>query len=89
MCFSLIAMITDYDCWRQSEEDVTLEMVLKVMKTNSAAIKSMLPEFVQRLAERQDCACQHAGRDALVTRPGLIPPETRKRLSLFYDKYWK
>ena len=89
MCFSLIAMVTDYDCWRQSKEDVTLEMVLKVMKRNSAAIKKVLPEIVGDLAERGHCTCQDAARDALVTRPALIPPETRQKLSLFYDKYWK
>ena len=73
---------------RQAEEDVTLEMVLEVMKKNSTVIKRMIPEFVRDLASRGDCACQHAARDAIVTRPSLIPPETTEKLSLLYGKYW-
>jgi len=89
ICFCLIAMVTDYDCWRESEEDVTLEMVVRLMKENSAAIKSMIPDFVSSLVPSDDCACRHAAEAAIYTDPSVIPTETKRRLDLLYGKYWR
>lgn len=89
ICFSLIAMVTDYDCWREAEEDVTLEMVVRVMQENSAAIRSMIPDFVAALVPARDCACLHAAEAAIYTDPSLIPLETKRRLDLLYGKYWR
>jgi 5'-methylthioadenosine phosphorylase len=89
ICFVLIAMVTDYDCWREAEEDVTLDMVLQVMRKNSAAIKSMIPALVSALRTDEDCDCRHAASKAIVTDPKLIPIAVKRRLSLFYGKYWK
>jgi len=89
ICFSLVAMVTDYDCWHESEEDVTLEMVLKVMNDNSTAIKGMIPDFVELTAIDKECACHHAAENAIFTNPSLIPVEVKRRLSLFYGKYWE
>ena len=88
ICLALVAMVTDYDCWRETEEDVSMEMVLKVMDANSMAIKSMIPDFVNSLKANDDCACRHAAEHAILTRADLIPSETRRRLALFYEKYW-
>ncbi len=89
ICMGLVAMVTDYDCWREAEEDVTVEMVLQVMSENSAVIKRMIPAFVQALADNGDCACRRAAANAIMTSPELIPTEAKRRLSLFYGKYWK
>ncbi|HUV07684.1 MAG TPA: S-methyl-5'-thioadenosine phosphorylase [Spirochaetia bacterium] len=88
ICLALIAMVTDYDCWRESEEDVTLEMVLEVMKENTEAIKKMIPDLIRALIPNKDCTCRHAAESAIVTKLSLIPVETRRKLSLFYGKYW-
>ena len=88
MCFTLIAAITDYDCWREAEEDVTLDMVLAVMKKNNKTIKGMIPALAAELKKHQDCPCRHAAESAIVTRASLIPPDTRRRLDLFYGRYW-
>jgi 5'-methylthioadenosine phosphorylase len=89
ICFSLVAMVTDYDCWHEAEEDVTLEMVLKVMNDNSAAIKSMIPDFVELDLSGKECACHSAAENAIFTDPALIPLEVKRRLALFYGKYWR
>jgi len=89
ICFVLVAMITDYDCWREAGEDVTLEMVLQVMRKNGEAIRSMIPDFVSALHRPGECRCRSAARNAILTEPRLIPEETRRRLSLFYGKYWQ
>ncbi len=89
ICFAIIAMVTDYDCWHEAEESVTVEMVLKVMRDNTRAVQQLLPDLVQAFASRGDCPCRHAAAGAIVTDPALIPYQTRRSLALFYDKYWR
>ena len=89
ICFALISTVTDYDCWREAEEAVTLDMVLEVMKRNNDTIKGMIPGLAGALKNHTDCSCRHAAENAIVTKASLIPPETRKRLKLFYGRYWK
>jgi 5'-methylthioadenosine phosphorylase len=89
ICYATIAMVTDYDCWKESEEGVSVEMIMATMKANTRALQRMLPGIVTGLAGRDDCSCRHAALNAIMTDPSLIPYEARRRLSLFYDKYWK
>ncbi len=88
MCYAVVAMVTDYDCWHDSEEEVSLEMVVEVMRANTRAIQEIIPLVVARAALRPDCACSHAAEGVIFTDPDLIPYETRRSLSLFYGKYW-
>ncbi|PIE53645.1 S-methyl-5'-thioadenosine phosphorylase [Candidatus Fermentibacteria bacterium] len=58
LCFATLAMSTDYDCWRQGEEDVTLEMVLEVVKDNVRMAGSVLAEALLLLAEEEPVHCE-------------------------------
>ncbi|NOY08602.1 MAG: S-methyl-5'-thioadenosine phosphorylase [Spirochaetes bacterium] len=89
ICYATIAMVTDYDCWRKNEESVSVEMVIKVMENNVKAAKKILPDIIDTLKSRKDCSCRHAAENAVMTDPLKIPYETRRKLSLFYGKYWK
>jgi 5'-methylthioadenosine phosphorylase len=89
MCYATIAMVTDFDCWKESEEGVNVEMVLATMKGNTSALQHMIPDMTAVLRERGDCACRHAAENAIMTDPALIPYDTRRRLALLYGKYWK
>jgi 5'-methylthioadenosine phosphorylase len=89
MCLAIVAMVTDYDCWKGAEESVTIEMVLEVMAGNTRHIQEVLPDILGALASRGDCACRHAAEHAIMTDPALIPYEVKRRLALFYGKYWK
>ena len=58
ICYASIAMATDYDAWREGEEAVTWEMILKVMKDNAANVKKLLLAVVAKI----DFAdCEHCG----------------------------
>ena len=83
-----ISMVTDYDCWHEAEEPVTVEMVVRVMQNNSAAVKRMMPDLVRAAAALSDCSCNQAAQYAFMTDITTIPPATRKKLALFYEKYW-
>jgi 5'-methylthioadenosine phosphorylase len=88
MCLAVVAMVTDYDCWREAEESVTIDMVLKVMAENTRRIQALIPALVAALADRDDCACRHAAQNAIMTDVKLVPPQVRHALDLLYGKYW-
>jgi 5'-methylthioadenosine phosphorylase len=89
ICYASVAMITDYDCWHVNEEAVTIEMVLAVMKKNVDAVRKLIPIAVPLFAEIKDCSCRRAAAGALMTPEHLVPYEERRKLKLFYGKYWK
>jgi 5'-methylthioadenosine phosphorylase len=88
ICYATIAMVTDYDSWKTDHESVSVEMVIKTMKSNTAAIQRMIPDIVGALKGRDDCVCRHAAKNAIMTDLALIPYDVRRRLALFYDRYW-
>ena len=89
MCYAVVAMVTDYDCWRGSEETVDIEMVLQVMSKNVHTIQNLIPEIARSIIGRIECDCRNAARDAVTTNKELIPYEVKRKLNLFYSKYWK
>ena len=89
ICLALVAMVTDYDCWREAEESVSVEMILKVMNENTRAIQKVIPSIAGALKNRGECSCRSAAAGVFVTDPALVPYETRRRLWMLYGKYWK
>jgi 5'-methylthioadenosine phosphorylase len=87
ICYSTIALATDYDCWHHSEEAVTVEAVLAVMKHNIETSKAMIREAVRSLSAGRTCACGEALRNAIMTPEKLIPAKTRKALAPIIGKY--
>ncbi len=87
MCYAVIAHVTDYDVWHTSEEPVSVEMVIQTLNKNTEAARQAIHNLARSLEGGEDCACQHALADALITRPDVIPPETRQRLDLLVGRY--
>jgi 5'-methylthioadenosine phosphorylase len=65
LCYASIAMSTDYDCWHESKEAVTIEMVLKTMAANAANVNRILPAVSGRITD-EPCACREAWKSALI-----------------------
>lgn len=90
ICLAIMAMVTDYDCWREAEESVSVEMVLKVMNENTTAAQKLIPRLAAALSSREECSCRNAAAGVFVTDPALVPYETRRKLWMLYGgKYWK
>jgi 5'-methylthioadenosine phosphorylase len=89
ICYSTIALATDYDCWHHSEEAVTVEAVLAVMKHNVETSKAMIREAVRMLSSSRTCGCGEALRNTIMTPEKLMPAKTRKDLALIIGKYLK
>ncbi len=85
MCFATIAAITDYDCWYESEESVTVEMVIRNLTKNADNAKALVKACVSRKSAAPSCACQEALKYAIVTHKDAIPPALKKKLSVIVD----
>jgi len=87
LCYATLAMATDYDCWHEAHEDVTVEAILAVMASNVAHARDVLRSVIPSLGAERTCACKDALRYAILTEPGRIPPEARDRLGLLLERY--
>lgn len=87
LCYATIALSTDYDCWYEGHEDVTIGAVLEVLKQNVATAQRMIRWTLSRLAEREKCECGKALAHAILTDRKLIPEGTKKKLAVIAGKY--
>lgn len=89
LCFAMVALITDYDVWKEGEE-VTVDTVVGHLQANVANSKRLLKTVIPRLAERhRACACDAALKYAVMTSPDRMNRETYKKLELLIGKYIK
>src|SRR6266511_1863579 len=88
ICYSTMALVTDYDCWRPDHDAVTVEMIIEYLNKNSANAQVIIRDAVRRLAATpRDCKCGAALRHAILTQPAAIPAETKKKLAAIIGKY--
>jgi 5'-methylthioadenosine phosphorylase len=89
ICYATMALVTDYDCWHEEEQAVTVETILEVLRANAGTANAVLAAAVPRIDAARRCVCREALRFAVLTRREDVPEPTRKRLSLLMEKYWK
>jgi 5'-methylthioadenosine phosphorylase len=87
LCYQSMAMATDYDCWRLSEEEVSVEMIVATLTANTKLAKEIIRRLVPELPKTRDCACQHALKFAIMTDMKSVPPATLEALSPMLAKY--
>lgn len=87
LCYSTVAMITDYDCWHPEHESVTASQIIATLKQNADSAQRVLREAVRVMPRERSCRCGSALRHALLTDWKLVPPATQKRLGLLVGKY--
>lgn len=89
MCYATLALVTDYDVWHESEETVTVEMIIQNLLKNAEMAKKIIRLAVPALGAAETCPCPHALETAIITNPAKIPAHTRKKLAFLLDKYLK
>ena len=87
ICYVTVAMATDYDCWHEGHDDVTVESILEIMAQNVDNARRLIVEAVPRTTADRTCDCSDALANAILTAPEAISPEVRQRLGLLIDKY--
>jgi 5'-methylthioadenosine phosphorylase len=87
ICYATAAMVTDYDCWREGHDDVTIDQIVKVMHQNAANAGRVVKAAVAAMPRERKCPCTSALQFALLTGPDAIPAAAREKLDLLIGKY--
>ena len=87
MSYATMAMVTDYDCWREGHDDVTVEQVVAVIHQNSENAAKVVRAAVAALPKGQKSPFDGVMRYSIMTDKTMIPAETKKRLALLIGKY--
>lgn len=88
ICYAAMNMVTDYDVWHEEEEPVSVEVIFANLKSNVEAARAVLRKIVPSLPDGppEACGCGEAMKNAVVTRPELIPEERRGALRLLLGR---
>lgn len=91
ICYAVMNLVTDYDVWHESEDPVSVEMVLKNLGENIHNAKAVVKKAIATLPALRspDCECSRAIDACIVTKEDLIPKETREKLRFIIGKYIK
>ena len=87
LCYQAMAMVTDYDCWKESEEEVSIEMIVGHLLANVALARKILGRLLPALPTTRGCACGCALKNAILTNREAISAEARERLKLIIGRY--
>ena len=87
ICYAMLACITDYDTWHETEESVTIEMALANLMLNADTSKKIIGLVAARIPEKRECGCAQALENAIITAPEKIPVRIKEDLELLIGKY--
>jgi 5'-methylthioadenosine phosphorylase len=87
ICYTTIALVTDYDCWHPDHDHVTVDMIIANLTQNAKTAQQIIAEAVDRLPFERTCECASALKFGLITRPDAIPESTRRELAPIVGKY--
>ncbi len=86
LCYSTVAMVTDYDSWHSDFEAVTVDMVVENLKANIVLAKEIVKLIAEKFASlKRECECSHALDYAIITHKDGIPEQRIKDLSLIIE----
>lgn len=89
ICYATMALVTDYDCWHESEEIVTIEAIIACLMKNVENARHILRAAVQKLPYLRDCECASALANGVITHREAVPEGTLDDLRLLIGRYIK
>jgi len=89
MCYAPMCLVTDYDVWHETEETVTIEMIIENVQRNIQSAKAILKKAITMLPpwEEAQCGCSEALGNCIVTQRDRISKEAKERLRHIIGKY--
>jgi 5'-methylthioadenosine phosphorylase len=87
ICYAAMALVTDYDCWREGEAEVTVAEVVANLNKNITHAKQVIRKIVPKVGSQRSCLCANALAGAIMTDVDAIPRETSDCLELLIKKY--
>jgi len=80
LCFAALALVTDYDAWREGEDAVSVAAVVEVLRANVAGAQRIVRALAERAPILEPCGCARAAARAIITAPDAVPAEARQRM---------
>jgi len=87
ICYTTIALVTDYDCWHPDHDSVTVDMVVSTLMQNAETAQEIIAGVVSQLPYARACECASALKYALLTRPDAMSDQVKKDLAPLIGKY--
>ena len=87
ICYATLALVTDYDCWHPTHDEVTVEMIVKNLAQNAVSAQQVISDVVARLPCARPCECATALATSIITRPEAMSASTREELWPLIGKY--
>ena len=89
MCYSTVAMVTDYDCWHPDHDHVTVQQIIATLVQNAENAAKVVAEAVRIMPSMKTCKCGQALAHAIITDKATVPPATLEKLRLIVGKYFE
>ena len=87
ICYTTIALVTDYDCWHPDHDQVTVEMIVANLTENARTAQQVIAAAVDALPFDRTCECACALKYAIITRPDAVPADVKRDLAPIVGKY--
>jgi 5'-methylthioadenosine phosphorylase len=87
ICYTTMALVTDYDCWHPDHDSVTVELIIENLTQNAKMARQVVAAAVERYQGRQDCQCGSALATAIITRRDAISDAVKQDLAPIIGKY--
>lgn len=87
IAYATLAMVTDYDCWKDDGDHVTVEMVVSYLKKNAENAKKIIAKTIPKIPLEPNCSCHNALKNAILTEKKLWPKKTVQELKPILKKY--
>lgn len=87
ICYATVALATDYDCWHEAHDDVSIDAILEIIRQNVATARNIIKQAVQTLKQPPGCDCGNALSYAVITDPARIPAQTLDNLDLLIGRH--
>ncbi len=89
ICYTTLALVTDYDCWHPDHDSVTVDMIVANLMQNAAMAQRIVAEAVGRVPASRTCECARALQNAIITRRDMIPDKVKQDLAPIIGRYVK
>ena len=87
ICYVTVAMVTDYDCWHEEHDAVTVDQIIETLSKNVKNARQLVRHAIRAFPEKRTCKCGSALKHAIITDRAAIPAEAKQRLGLLIGKY--
>jgi 5'-methylthioadenosine phosphorylase len=89
ICYTTLALVTDYDCWHPDHDSVTVDLIVANLVQNAVTARKTIVQAVSRIEGPRTCACKDALATAIITRPEYIPASVKRELEPIIGRYVK